>query len=109
MQGVNDDFIEHGDDFISIYHNVFPKTNCDQIIKKFEFLDQACLHNDEVKRLHEEWKENGHGDILMDGKMQFKNASGGRMDRKLRALNTKVLSSRKCAAAVNVASGITVS
>ncbi len=81
MHGVNEDFIEHGDDFISIYHNVFPKSNCDQIIKKFEFLDQACLHNDEVQRLHEEWKENGHGDILMDGKMQFKNASGGRMDR----------------------------
>ena len=75
MHGVNEDFIEHGDDFISIYHNVFPKSNCDQIIKKFEFLDQACCHNDEVKRLHEEWRESGHGDINDGRKTQFMNAS----------------------------------
>ena len=46
MQGVNAEFIEHSDDFISIYHNVFPKSNCDQIIKKFDFLEDACMNND---------------------------------------------------------------
>ena len=81
MQGVNDEFIEHSDDFISIYHNVFPKSNCDQIIKKFDFLENACMHNDEVKRLHQEWEENGHNMNAMDGEKQFNNGRGGRMDR----------------------------
>ena len=81
MQGVNDEFIEHSDDFISIYHNVFTKSNCDQIIKKFDFLENACMHNDEVKRLHQEWEENGHNMNAMDGEKQFNNGRGGRMDR----------------------------
>ena len=81
MQGVNDEFIEHSDDFISIYHNVFPKSNSDQIIKKFDFLENACMHNDEVKRLHQEWEENGHNMNAMDGEKQFNNGRGGRMDR----------------------------
>jgi hypothetical protein len=81
MQGVNEDFIEHSDDFISIYHNVFPKSNCDQIIKKFDFLENACMHNDEVKRLHQEWEESGHNMNAMDGEKQFNNGRGGRMDR----------------------------
>ena len=81
MQGVNEEFIEHSDDFISIYHNVFPKSNCDQIIKKFDFLEDACMHNDEVKRLHEEWAENGHDMAAMDGTKQFQTGVGGRMDR----------------------------
>ena len=81
MQGVNEDFIEHSDDFISIYHNVFPKSNCDQIIKKFDFLENACMHNDEVKRLHQEWEEIGHNMNAMDGEKQFNNGRGGRMDR----------------------------
>lgn len=81
MHGVNNDFIEHGDDFISIYHNVFPKSNCDQIIKKFEFLEQACCNNDEVQRLHEQFRESGHPMDAMDGTRQFKNGRGGRFDR----------------------------
>ena len=80
MQGVNRMNIEHGEDFISLYHNVFPKSNCDAIIEKFEHLNDAVMHSPSLNQLHEEWAHNGHFKGPMDGRQQFGDRSAGRMD-----------------------------